>query len=145
MPSEYETFWELQRYAVVGHSAKRPFPRLTYGGLKDHGKTVFPVDPSAETIEGDRAYPDLSSLPEKVEAVVLELPREETREWVQRAIDHGVEDVWLHMGTDSPEAVSLAKEHGLRLRTGTCGVMYLRKGFTYHSIHRYINRWLGKY
>jgi predicted CoA-binding protein len=129
----------------VGHSARRPFARLTYQGLKDNGKTVYAVDPSTERIEGDAAYPDLGALPDKVDGVVLELPREETATWLQRAIDAGVKDIWIHQNTDTPEALTLAREHGVRLRSGTCAVMYLKRGFTYHSIHRLINRLVGKY
>jgi hypothetical protein len=29
--------------------------------------------------------------------------------------------------------------------TGTCAVMYLTQGFTYHSIHKWLNKVLGKY
>jgi len=145
MPSDYETFWGFDRYAVMGHSKTRRFPFWTYGGLKDRGKTVYPVDPNVSEIAGDRAYPDLTSLPGPVDAVVIEVPRAETRDFVRQVVDLGVKDLWLHMNTDSPEAVALAKDHGIRIRTGTCAVMYLRHGFTYHSIHRYINRALGKY
>ena len=145
MPSEYESFWDFESYAVVGHSAKRPFPRLTYGGLKDKGKTVYPVDPGADRIEGDEAYRDLGSLPGKVDAVLLEVPKEETNDWVQKVVELGVKDLWIHMATDTPQAIALAKDNGIRIRTGTCAVMYLKHGFTYHSIHRYLNKLLKKY
>ena len=79
---DYESFWTNRSFAVVGHAAKKNFPRLTYRRLKKLGKVVFPVDPSAIEIEGDRAYADLDALPEKVDAVVLEVPREETKAWV---------------------------------------------------------------
>ena len=145
MPSDYESFWTFNRYAVVGHSARRPFARLTYQGLKDNGKTVYAVDPSAERLEGDPAYPDLASLPEKVDGVVLELPKEETAAWLKQAIEAGVQDIWIHQMTESPEALALAHEHGIRLRSGTCAVMYLKRGFSFHSIHRVVNRLRGKF
>jgi uncharacterized protein len=145
MPSEHESFWSLQTYAVVGHSAKRKFPVLTYGGLKKNGKTVYAVDPSTDKIDGDRAYPDLASLPAGVQAVVIEVPRDETQAWVEKAAALGVKDVWLHMNTETPEAISLAKKSGVRIRSGTCAVMYLRRGFTVHSLHRLINKVAGKY
>ena len=144
MPSDYESFWEFQTYAVVGHSAKRPFPRLTYSGLKDRRRTVYAVDPSTENIDGDRASPP-GSLPGRVDALVVEVPSEETRSWVEQAAAMGVKDVWLHAQTGTPEAVQLARDSGIRLRTGTCAVMYLRHGFTYHSIHRLIRKLGGKY
>jgi predicted CoA-binding protein len=145
MASDFETFWQKSSYAVVGHEAKKNFPVLTYRGLKQLGKSVYAVDPSAEEIEGDRAYSDLAGLPEKVEAVVLEVPKEETRDWVARVAEAGVEDLWIHMGRETPEALELAKEKGINVRSGTCAVMYVSAGFTLHSIHKWIMKLAGKY
>jgi predicted CoA-binding protein len=143
--SDYEVFWRNRSFAVVGHEAKKNFPRLTYRGLKRLGKVVFPVDPSAVEIEGDKAYADLDNLPEKVDAVVLEVPKEETRDWVAKAAEVGVKDVWIHMQRDTPEALALAKEKGMNARSGTCAVMYVTSGLTYHSIHKWIMKMAGKY
>jgi predicted CoA-binding protein len=145
MPSNYETFFDLDSFAVVGHSASKPFPLLSYRGLKAKGKTVFPVDPSTDSIDGDRAYPSLGALPEPAAAVILEVPKEQTRDWVAAAADAGVRDVWVHMAHDTPEALALAQERGINLRTGTCAVMYLQQGLSYHSIHKWIMQALGKY
>ena len=69
MPSNYETFWAHGRFAVVGHGAKMPFPKLTYRGLKRLGKKVLAIDPSAHDVEGDPTYPDLAQVPEPVDSV----------------------------------------------------------------------------
>jgi predicted CoA-binding protein len=145
MSSHHEEFWNHASYAFVAHSAVKPFPKLSYGELKKQGRKVFAVDPSADRIEGDAAFPDLDSLPEKVEAVVLETPREETAEWVRKAADAGVRSVWIHMGRETPEAVALAKERGLEVLTGTCAVMYVKPGLSYHSLHKWINQLIGRY
>jgi len=145
MASNYEMFWENDSFAVVGHTAKKNFPHLTYRGLKSAGKTVFPVDPSVKEIEGDRAFPDLQSLPAKVEALVLEVPKDETRDWIARAAAAGIKDVWIHMHRETPEALALAKENGMNVRSGTCAVMYLTPQLTYHSIHKWIMKLAGKY
>jgi predicted CoA-binding protein len=145
MPSKHEEFWTSPSFACVGHSAKKGFPKLSYGGLKKQGKKVFAVDPSVDEIDGDRTYPDLASLPEKVEAVVLEVPKAETRDWVGKAADAGIQNVWIHMTRETPEALALAKEKNLNVLTGTCAVMYVTPGFTYHSIHKWIDQLMGKY
>ena len=145
MASDYEMFWEKRSFAVVGHLAKKNFPRLTYRGLKKRGKAVFPVDPSAHEIEGDKAYASLEVLPQKVDAVVLEVPKDETRDWIAKAAEVGIKDVWIHMQRDTPEALALAKEKGMNARSGTCAVMYLTPGLTYHSIHKWIMKLVGKY
>ena len=145
MASDYERFWEHDSFAVVGHSAKKSLPKLTYRGLKKLGKKVFPVDPSASEIEGDESYSDLSSLPTKVDAVVLELPKSETKDWVEKVAEAGIKHLWMHMQSDTPEAIALAKEKGIVLRTGTCAVMYVTPGLSYHSIHRWIDKLRDKY
>ncbi|MFC1670502.1 CoA-binding protein [Spirochaetota bacterium] len=145
MPSKHETFWELNNYAVVGHSKKRKFPVITYRGLKKMGKTVYPVDTSIDQVDGDKTYSDLKDIEGKIDAVVLEVPKEETLEWVEKAVKAGVKDLWMHMLTDTPEAVDLARENGIKVRRGTCAAMYVTPGVSYHSIHKFINKMLGKY
>ncbi len=71
MPSAYEEFWMNSSFAFVGHSAKKGFPEISYGEAKKVGKTVYAVDPSVEQIAGAKTYPNLQSLPAKVDAVVL--------------------------------------------------------------------------
>ena len=146
MPSFYETFWDNERYAVVGNTAHKPFPRITYANLKQRATTLFPVDPSIADIEGDTTYADLASLPEKVQAVVIEVPSEQTAEWVNKAADAGIEHVWIHQGADTPEALAIAEQRGLKLRHGSCAVMYVTEGFAQgHGIHRFLWKKLGKY
>jgi predicted CoA-binding protein len=145
MPTEHEEFWTNSSFAFVGHSAAKGFPTLSYGELKKQGRKVFAVDPSVEEIAGDKTYPDLASLPEKVDAVVLEVPKQETRDWMAKAADAGVQNVWIHMNRETPEALALAKERGIEVHTGTCAVMYVKQGLSYHSLHKWINQLLGKY
>jgi len=141
----YEPFWENRSFAVVGHRARKNFPRLTYRGLKKLGKVVFPVDPSGGEVEGDKVFADLEALPQEVDAVVLEVPKEETASWVAKAAEAGIKDVWVHMQRETDEALALAKAKGMNVRSGTCAVMYLTPGLTYHSIHKWIMKLLGKY
>jgi predicted CoA-binding protein len=146
MASDYENFWDHENYALVGHTGSaRKFPRMTYDGLKKSGKTVYAIDPGAEQIDGEATYPDFASLPGKVDCAILELPKEETTEWVEKVAKTGIKDLWIHMNTDTPEAVELAKEKGITVHTGTCAVMYVTPGITFHSIHKWIFQLLGKY
>ena len=145
MPSFHESFFLNDCFAVVGHSEKKPFPKLTYKGLKALGKTVYPVDASISEIEGDQTYPDLQSLPGMVGGVVLELPREETDLWAKQAADIGIKDIWVHMNCEGPDTVKFAEENNLNLRIGTCAVMYVTPEFSFHSIHKWIRKMLGRY
>lgn len=145
MPSECEKFWDADVYAVIGASARKPFPKLTHNALKDRGKTVFAVDATADTVEGDTAYDDIATLPQKPQAVVMELPKEETAAWVTKVADAGVDSIWIHQMTETPEALEQAQRHGMKVITGHCAVMYNLPGFSMHAPHRWIWKLLKKY
>ena len=145
MPSNHEAFFNAKRFAVVGHTSAKPFPILSYRALKNTGRRAMAIDSSVGSIDGDPAYPDLGSLPEPADAVIIEVPKEETAHWVQHAADAQIKDVWVHMSHETPEAIAIAARHGINLRTGTCAVMYLSQGFSYHSIHKLIAKLAGRY
>ena len=145
MPSQHEEFWKHSSFAFVGHSDRTGFPKLSYQAAKALGKRVFPVDPSVDAIEGDQTFPSLAALPEAVEAVVLEVPKEETKDWVEQSADAGVKDIWIHMNRDTPEALAMGRERSLNVLTGTCAVMYLKQEPSYHSIHKWIAKLTGKF
>jgi len=145
MSSNREQFWENTSYAVVGNSAARNFPLISYGELKGQGRTVFAVDPTTDLIGGDTAFPDFASLPQDVDAVILEVPKNETRDWVKKASDAGIKNLWIHMGCETSEALELAGESNMNVCHGTCAVMYLKQRPSYHSIHKWIMKLSRKY
>ena len=146
MPSTREEFWDHSSYVFIGDSrGKRAFPKLSYEGAKKLGRTVYAVDPAGGTVVGDPVYADLGALPGPVDAAVLEVPKEDTAAWVERVADAGIKNVWIHQQTDTPEALRLAQERGLRTEHGTCAVMYVRPGFSPHAIHRFVMKLSKKY
>jgi predicted CoA-binding protein len=79
-----------------------------------------------------------------VEAVILEVPREETAAWIEKIAAADIKDVWIHMGRETPEALKLAEEQGLDVRSGTCAVQYLTGGFP-HNVHRLLRKLAGRW
>jgi predicted CoA-binding protein len=73
------------------------------------------------------------------------VPAKDCEEWVRRSADAGVRHLWIHMGRDTPQALELARQRGLEVLTGTCAVMYVKQGFTYHSLHKWVNQSLHKW
>ncbi len=49
------------------------------------------------------------------------------------------------MQRETPEALALAKEKGINVRSGNCAVMYVTSGFSLHSLHRWIAKLTDKY
>ena len=66
-------FLATKRIAVTGVS-RNPQGHggnVVYKRLQERGYEVFAVNPNAENVGEDRAYPDLKSIPGGVEAVVI--------------------------------------------------------------------------
>ncbi|MDH3629022.1 MAG: hypothetical protein OEV00_06025 [Acidobacteriota bacterium] len=49
------------------------------------------------------------------------------------------------MQRDTPEALELAEQRGMDVRSGTCAVMYLTSGITYNAVHKWIMKLVDKY
>jgi predicted CoA-binding protein len=145
MTSQHEQFWQHGSYAVIGHTARTPFPKLTYGALKALGKRVVAIDVEAASVEGDRAYRSLKELPTPVDGVVIEVPAEETQGWVEQAAELGIRRVWIHMKRETPAALAAAARAGIEVCTGTCAVQYLTTGPSVHGVHRLMRKALGRY
>ena len=66
-------FLANKRIAVTGVSRtpQTHGSNTIYRRLRDRGYQVFAVNPNASQVEGDKAYPDLSSIPGGVDAVVI--------------------------------------------------------------------------
>lgn len=113
--SEYKTV------AIVGLSPK--FDRdsnLVGRYLKTHGYRIFPVNPNADEVLGEKSYPNLSSIPEPVEVVDIFRRPEEVPPIVEEAIKIGAKAVWMQEGIVNEEAAKRAEEAGLLVVMDHC-------------------------
>jgi predicted CoA-binding protein len=100
--------------AVVGASTDpRKAAHRVPVALQRMGFRVIPVNPRAATLFGVTAYPDLASIPERIDLVDIFRPGPDTPPIVQAAIDIGAGGVWLQLGITSPESRALAEAAGI--------------------------------
>lgn len=89
--------------------------------LQNAGYRIVPVNPSADTILGEQAYPDLHSIPFSVDAVDVFLPPRLITEAVEQAIAVETRAIWLQLGTgQNPEARAPAEAAGIPLFENRC-------------------------
>jgi len=143
-------FLGRKRIAVTGVSRNPQGhgSNIVYQRLRERGYEVFAVNPNADTIEGDRCYHDLASIPGGVEAVVIGT-RPETAEATMRECDQlGIKHVWMHrsfgQGSVSPEAASFGREKGITVIDGGCPLMFDPTADFGHKCMRYVFSWTGK-
>jgi predicted CoA-binding protein len=139
-----EDFISQQSLAVVGVSrGGQKFGNMAYRELKAKGYKLYPIHPSAETLEGDRAYKDFASLPEKVGGALLVVPPAQTEKVVREAAAAGIKRVWMQQGSESETAIRFCQENGIAEVHGECIMMFAGKNF-FHKPHRWVWGMLGK-
>ncbi|MGD9117005.1 MAG: CoA-binding protein [Dehalococcoidia bacterium] len=107
--------------AVVGLSTKpeRPSHRVA-SYLKENGYRIIPVNPEEKEIVGETSYPDLASIPERVDVVDIFRRSEEVPAIVEEAIKIGAKAVWMQEGVVNKAAASRAREAGLMVIMDRC-------------------------
>lgn len=140
-----EEFLLQKKIAVVGVSRKKAkFGNAIYKELKQKGYNVFPINPHINTFEGDACYPDLLSLPEKVDAVVINVPSVQTEKVVREAKKAGINKVWLQQGSQSENAVKFCEENGIEYVSNECILMFAQPSAFIHRAHKWVWGVLGK-
>jgi uncharacterized protein len=136
--STVQEFLSQPVLAVVGASRDpKKFGNSIYRELKNKGYRVFPVNPHAETVDGDLCYPNLAALPETPGGIVLVVPPAETEKIVRQASAAKISRVWLQRGAESPEAISYCAANGIQVISGECILMFAQPAAFYHKIHRF--------
>ncbi|MGV8965070.1 MAG: CoA-binding protein [Cellulomonas sp.] len=123
-------FLTAKRVAVTGVSRKAEGHggNVVYQRLRDRGYEVFAVNPNAETVEGDKAYPTLASIPGGVEAVVIGTRPATAETTMRECAELGINHVWMHRsvggGSVSPAATTYGRAHGITVIDGGCPLMF---------------------
>ncbi|HEY0984167.1 MULTISPECIES: CoA-binding protein [unclassified Schlesneria] len=116
-----EILSEAKTIAIVGLSAERQkasYFVATY--LQREGYRVIPVNPRGGTILGETVYPDLLSIPEKVDLVDVFRPAGELPTIVDQAISIGAKYVWTQLRIIQFEAAEKGRAHGLKVVMDKC-------------------------
>jgi len=100
-----ERFLSNRRIAVTGVSRapEGHGSNAVYTRLRDRGYEVFAVNPNAEEVEGDRAYPSLGAIDGGVDAVVIGTRPDRAIGTMRECVEMRVKNVWMHraFGTGS--------------------------------------------
>lgn len=143
-------FLANKRIAVTGVS-RTPASHganVVYCRLRDRGYTVFAVNPNAPEVEGDRAFPNLTSIPGRVDAVVIGTSSERSEATMREVVDLGIKWVWMHRafgkGSVCDDATVFGREHGVTVIDGGCPLMFAPTSDPMHRFARLVSRMTGK-
>lgn len=107
--------------AVVGITDRKDLPSFSVPAyLQANAYCIYPVNPKIEAVLGERAYPDLSSIADSIDVVLIFRRNEAIPKIVEEAIQIGAKTVWMQEGVIHEEAALTAQRAGLNVVMDTC-------------------------
>lgn len=144
-------FLAKKRIAVAGVSRESGGAHggnPVYTRLRDRGYNVFAVNPNADTVEGDPCYPNLTTIPGGVEAVVIATHPDVAPDVMKDCIAAGVKHVWMHRGPGagsvSHEAAEIGRSEGIAVIEGGCPLMYAPTADVGHKVLKGVLSLVGR-
>lgn len=112
---------EARTIAVVGLSEKPERPSHQVARyLRERGYRILPVNPGIREVLGERAYPSLREIPEKVDLVDVFRKPEKVLPIAEEAIRIGAKYFWMQEGVGHREAEEMLAGAGIPVIADRC-------------------------
>lgn len=111
----------IRNIAVVGLSpnSDRPSFRVAQG-MQELGYRIIPIRPKITAVLGEQAYPDLASVPHRIDLVNVFRAPEHVPAIVDECIALGIKNLWLQDGVIHEKAAQKAKDAGINVVMDMC-------------------------
>lgn len=117
----YDLLKRTRKVAVVGLSSSPLRPSYGVAAyLQTAGYHIIPVNPNIRGALGEKAYPSLREVPEKIDIVDIFRRPEYVPEVVDLAIQLKVPAIWMQEGVIHEEAAEKARRAGIFVVMNRC-------------------------
>jgi predicted CoA-binding protein len=151
-------FLSQRTIAVVGISSKpQALGNALYKKLKTPHRSVVAIHPTLATFDGDPCYPNLQSVPQKIDGVFIAAKPENTERVVEDCITLNIPRVWMHYSfglqhsskssansSVSLKAIERCRSHNITVISGACPMMFLEPKDPFHACLRWFLSVTGK-
>lgn len=120
-PEEIRTMLQGKTIAVIGLSSNPQKPsHYVSSYMQQKGYTIYPVNPTIETVLGQRSYPSLTALPIKPDIVnVFRLPN-----FIPAIVDEmltlNIKNLWIQLGIINEAAALKAEAAAIHVVMDRC-------------------------
>ena len=123
--------------AIVGLSSN-PLRPSNYVGfyLQRHGYRVIPVNPNEREVLGEKAYPSLAEVPDRIDVVDVFRASQFAPDIAEQAVQVQARALWMQFGVISSRGAEIAERGGLDVVMDRCMKVE-------HARHMGRMHWLG--
>ena len=121
MNTEGEILSQQHTIAVVGLSSNPAADSNDVSAyMQAQGYRIIPINPNEQEVLGEKAYPDLASVPEPIAFVNVFRRPEACAQVARDAAAAGAKVLWLQLGIRSNEARAIAEAAGMTYVEDRC-------------------------
>ncbi len=147
--AQIDAFLACRRIGFAGVSTNPDdFSRAVFRELVARGYEVVPIHPTADDIEGHRAYATVTDAA-PLDAVYIMTPPVQTEQVMRDCHRSNISRVWVHRGVGGGavdrKASAFARAHRIDLIDGECILMFLPHTHALHRAHGQLRRMIGHY
>jgi predicted CoA-binding protein len=121
-PEEIKALLQRVRtIAVVGYSPKPA--RASHDiarRMQQFGFRIIPVRPGISEGLGEKAYPDLDSVPEPIDLANVFRSGKHVPEVLDQCLRLGIKNIWMQEGAEHEESAARARAAGMTVVMGRC-------------------------
>lgn len=124
---QIDQFLSSEAFGVAGASSDRQkYGNRVLRCYLQNGKKAVPLNPRETQIEGIACVSAVADLPPTVASLSIITPPAVTEKLVAEAVAHGIRNIWMQPGAESPAAVALCRENGVNvIADGSCLLVVL--------------------
>ena len=142
---DIEIFLEPKKIAIAGVSRNpKKFGHQVYKELKKRDYVVYPVNPLASDIDGDKVYSSITELPPDVKHLLILTPKKETDLILRAAIKQGFTNIWVQQMSETKDTIKIAAENHVDVISRKCIFMFAEPVTSIHKFHRTLMKWFGR-
>jgi predicted CoA-binding protein len=142
--STYDEFLSGEPVAVIGASDRRGnFGAAIYRALREKSYDVYPVNPNADTVAGDRCYGTIDDIPTNVTSAIIAVSPTLALSMIEALSSGGVRKIWFQRGADFRIPALRARELGMQTFEGRCILMHTDSVRGVHAVHRFLAKITG--
>jgi uncharacterized protein len=139
-----QNFLAPKKMAIAGVSRDpNKFGYKVYNELNNKGYELYPINPKTDTINGNKCYKDVASLPLHVKHLLILTPKSQTDKTLREAIGKGITNIWVQQMSETEETIKIAEEYEMEPIMKKCIFMFAEPVAGFHNFHRTLLRIFG--
>ena len=95
--------------------------------LRDHGHRAIPINPAFDEVLGEKCYPTIADVPDKIDTVTIYLGKKRSDPLIDQIVASKPRRIIMNPGAENDDLAAKAQERGVEVVKG-CTLVMLGSG-----------------